>query len=199
MNVALESSLKSKHNVDSKVSPQSNGQQNGHQNGPQNGSNGGGDDGQNAVYNKYRKMLKIRMPKQSIINRMIQDGVDKAVIARFESEGILPGNAAAKRHSENESNSKQSAEAMAEPITAPKKDEWAKYRKMVKIRMPKQSVINRMVQDGIDRAIIDQFESSGQFPKSGAPATAQKVGCYSFGVMFENGWMFGNLKDFEVE
>ncbi len=112
-------------------------------------------------------MLKIRMPKQSIINRMIQDGVDRAVIALFESEGILPGNepvAAVKSHSENEavaavSDSKQSA--------VPVKDEWAKYRKMVKIRMPKQSVINRMVQDGVDRAIIDRFESSGQFPSAG--------------------------------
>lgn len=41
--------------------------------------------------NKYRKMIKFRMPKDSIINRMRMDKISPAIIEAYEESGNLPG------------------------------------------------------------------------------------------------------------
>eukprot|EP01084_Bolivina_argentea_P057480 105026_1 len=46
---------------------------------------------QNDELNKYRKMIKFKMPKNSIINRMRQDGVNKNIIQQYVDMNSLPG------------------------------------------------------------------------------------------------------------
>ena len=118
-------------------------------------------------YAKYRKMIKIKMPKESVINRMRQDGIDKAVIAEYEETDKLPP--------EPMSISPSTGPSAAPPPpapSAPKKDEYAKYRKMLKIKMPKESVVNRMRQDGIAKEVVAHFEEHGTFPDAASLSAA---------------------------
>ena len=166
---------------------------------------GGGDDAKNAEavkaapakddgYNKYRKMLKIRQPIQSVANRMRQDGVDAEIIEEFEESGVLPGgNAMAsssssggaagggistgasksgaaaalmahlggKKGGGSSAGSASKSEGKPGKLTPEEEKLVSKYRRMLKINMPKQSVINRMRQDGVDKALIDKMFGSG--------------------------------------
>ena len=89
---------------------------------------------QEAKLTKYRKMLKIGMPKQSVINRMRQDSMTAILIAMLF---------------QNAPEAQQQNDGDSGPFKPTPEDEakLMKYRKMLKIHMPKQSVINRMVQD----------------------------------------------------
>ena len=113
---------------------------------------------------KYRKMIKFNMPKASIMNRMRQDGVGKAIIGQYEEQETLPGG-----------NTLAAAPAQTQPKPAPvepKDDDMAKYSKMLKLKMPAASVVNRMRQDGIDKAIIAHFQEHGEFSVVNATATS---------------------------
>ena len=164
-----------------------------------------GDDG----YNKYRTMLKIRQPRQSVVNRMIQDGIDATIIAAFEDSGVLPNGNAMKGSSgtstpntdagvtvtltkagqspvgigqaglpaaapvpiapvpvapvpavvvAGEGNQcKGGIVGIASELSEDDEKKVSKYRKMLKINIPKQSVMNRMIQDGVDKALIDKM------------------------------------------
>ena len=158
---------------------------------------GGADDG----YNKYRKMLKIGQPKQSVANKMRQDGIDSSIIEDFEESGVLPnGNAMqASGGGISAGASKSGAAAALAAHLGGKKGDGAgsggsgsgtgkltdeeeklvaKYRKMLKIHMPQQSVINRMRQDGVDKNLIDKMFGSGSASSgiegSGAKKTKKK-------------------------
>lgn len=90
---------------------------------------------------KYRKMLKIGMPRQSVINRMRQDAVNAASIAKLFPDAP--------------EGQKQSAVQNGEDGPTAEQDlKLKKYRKMLKIHMPRQSVINRMVQDQMGPELI---------------------------------------------
>ncbi|ETO35247.1 hypothetical protein RFI_01816 [Reticulomyxa filosa] len=140
-------------------------------------TSGGGDD----AYAKYRKMLKMGMPKQSVINKMIQDKVDKSAIDTLESTGELPGGGAASGASTaapsnpvaaliagnaNATASTTTATATA-TLTPEEEAKLAPYRKMQKINMPQQSIINKMIQDGIDKALIDKMFGGGKDASKG--------------------------------
>ena len=145
-----------------------------------------GDDG----YNKYRKMLKMGIPKQGVANKMIQDKIDKDIIEKFEETGVLPnGNAIASSSSSNANAKpaggmaalaaaikKKAAAPLPAPPFAPKlpgkkggkpkltEEEEAKvvkYRKMLKMGLPEQSVMNKMTQDKIDQSLIDKMFDKG--------------------------------------
>ena len=167
------------------------------------GNNNTGDDG----YNKYRKMLKIRLPVQSVANKMIQDGIDATIIAAFEDSGVLPnGNAMKGSSSTNggsndkgavaamlmarlggknkgggeggkpgnsgeSGKSSKSGESGVVKLTEEEEKKVCKYRKMLKIKMPEQSVKNRMRQDGVDKALINKMFGTG-----GASGGAVKTG-----------------------
>ncbi|ETO00349.1 hypothetical protein RFI_37098, partial [Reticulomyxa filosa] len=103
-------------------------------------------------------MLKMSMPKQSIINRMVQDKLNKDVIDAFEKTGELPAPPAA------------ATAVNPAPTATAEDDPYTKYRKMLKMSMPKQSIINRMVQDKLNKDVIDAFEKTGELPAAAAAA-----------------------------
>lgn len=137
--------------------------------------------------NKYRKMMKFKMPKASIINRMRQDGIDKDIIEQYEEEDTLPGgNSIAS--SSTQSNGATAAKsndpkaAMMAMIAAKSgggkkangkigaddEQKLAKYKRMQKMHIPKQSVINRMRQDQVEPRLIGLLFPDAPEGKTGA-------------------------------
>eukprot|EP01083_Nonionella_stella_P007963 22917_1 len=114
-------------------------------------------------YSKYRQMIKMNMPKQAIVNRMKQGGIDINIIQKYELTAQLPPPA-----------SGAPIPAPAPLPTASVDDGLNKYRKMIKMNMPKQAIVNRMKQGGIDINIIQKYELTAQLPPpvSDAPIPA---------------------------
>ena len=81
-------------------------------------------------YGKYIKLRKIKMPQQSIMNKMKWDG-----FAQNEIDFFIQNKFPKKTRMKN----------------------YAKYMKLRKIRMPEQSVRNKMKFDGLNNAEIDAF------------------------------------------
>merc|ERR1712129_535507 len=78
----------------------------------------------------------------------------KGVIMKYELTGKLPDNG-------------NSAAAPAPiPMAAPVPDGLDKYRKMLKMSVPKAAIVNKMTQDKIDSAVIQKFELTGKFAGS---------------------------------
>jgi len=86
-------------------------------------------------YSKYFKMLKLKIPKASIKQKMTMDGLDPEIIDKDPNEIY---------------NEKKITEV-------PIKDEpkYAKYFKMLKLNIPKESIKNKLKLDGYDPEIID--------------------------------------------
>jgi len=82
-------------------------------------------------YAKYIKLRRIKMPKQSIINKMKFDGFTQNEIDIFVQNTF---------------------EDKAKNIK-----KYAKYIKLKKIKMPKQSIMNKMKFDGFSQTEIDSF------------------------------------------
>ncbi len=113
------------------------------------------------VLAKYKKMLKIGMPRQSVINRMRQDAVSVAVIAKLFPDAP-----------EGQKSVVQNGE---DGPTAEQDLKLKKYRKMLKIHMPPQSVINRMVQDQMGPDLIRFLFPDAPEAVSSKAVKSQKV------------------------
>lgn len=112
-------------------------------------------------------MLKFKMPKASVINRMRQDGIDPEIIEEYEETDTLPGAQAPLVNAV----SAPVVSGVATPKANAANDELKKYRTMLKIRQPIASIVNRMRQDGIDKNIIAEFEETGVLPGGNAQST----------------------------
>ena len=90
------------------------------------------------AYAPYFKMLKVGLPKPVVAQKMKKDGLDPAVLD-MDPDRPVP-----------------KADAAAVP-GLPLKDDptYAPYFKMLKVRMPKQAVANKMVKDGLDPKVLD--------------------------------------------
>ena len=98
---------------------------------------------------------------------MLGDKVDKNVIDNFEKTGNLPGG------NDIGGGGGSSGGAMPAPpmpvasggneskLTESEEKQVSKYKKMLKMRMPEQSIINKMRQDKIDEKLIKKL-----FPKA---------------------------------
>ena len=86
-------------------------------------------------YAKYFKMLKLKIPKASIKQKMTMDGLDPEIIDKDPNEIF------------NDINE----------TDVPIKDDpkYAKYFKMLKLNIPKESIKNKLKLDGYDPEIIE--------------------------------------------
>ena len=91
---------------------------------------------------KYAKMKKMGLPEGAIRHKMTQDGIAKELMAEFFGE-----------------KQPEIKKAKKEKVELPPLDEniVGKYRKMKKMGLPDGAIQHKMVQDGIDQAIINQF------------------------------------------
>ena len=96
------------------------------------------------TYAKYFKMLKMGLPKTSIVHKMRSEGVDESIIDHDPEEMI-------------ELEESKSEESKSEPKKVALKDHptYAKYFKMLKMGLPKTSIVHKMRSEGVDESIID--------------------------------------------
>eukprot|EP01083_Nonionella_stella_P043405 117082_1 len=139
---------------------------------------GGGQD----KFNKYRKMIKFKMPKTSIVNRMRQDGVDLSIIDAYKENDTLPGGmsvaTAAVQVDKGRKDPKAALMSMLHKNktqnNSAKKDDDAKlnkYKRMIKMNIPKQSVINRMRQDQVSSSLIAMLFPNAVEAKNAKPTS----------------------------
>jgi hypothetical protein len=89
---------------------------------------------------KYQRMLKMGIPRQGVENKMTEEGLDPALL----SSEITPAPAAS------------SGEGVSVEREAPASDpKVAKYLRMLKMGVPRQGVENKMVEEGLDPALLD--------------------------------------------
>merc|ERR1712062_812851 len=87
----------------------------------------------------------MHIPKHAIQNKMRQDGVEEERMS--EVEDFMAGKPAKRSPS-------------SQPVEAPKLDpKLEKYKKMVKMHIPKHAVENKMRQDGIDPSRYEEIEA----------------------------------------
>jgi len=101
---------------------------------------------------KFRKMIKMKVPKPAVINKMKQSGVESSIIMKYELSGNLPDPPSG------------GAAAPVPAAAAPVDDGLDKFRKMIKMKVPKPAIINKMKQSGVESSIIMKFELSGNLP-----------------------------------
>ena len=86
---------------------------------------------------KYLRMKKMKIPMDSIKNKMAMDGIDKIQIAKFAGEPVA-------------------SDAMLNGIDLSAYD-LTKYEKMKKMKIPMNGIKNKMKMDGVDSKVIATF------------------------------------------
>lgn len=81
------------------------------------------------LYSKYFKMLKVGLPIENVKNKMMQEGVNPAILDKPPTE-LFP------------------LEPVKEMIAIKDHPKYAKYFKMLKVGLPKENVKGKMAQEG---------------------------------------------------
>lgn len=119
--------------------------------------------GGNLDLSKYKKMVAVGIPIDSVAHKMKVDGVDQDQINEFclnngksdrNSRNLIKPNVDKSKTYDGDCHS--SADFCKVRFESDK--ELEKYRKMVSVGVPHQSVANKMRQEGVDAKKIDDFE-----------------------------------------
>lgn len=104
---------------------------------------------ENIIAEKYRKMLKMRIPAEAVRHKMTQDQVDAKIVAAVLSEG-KPALAPKVEESKGKTTAKTSAKALSEE----EESIASQYRKLLKLQIPREAVLSRMEKEGVSEKII---------------------------------------------
>ena len=111
-------------------------------------------------WNKYTKMLNMGIPEAGVLNKIAQDGLDPA-----DFEAL----------SESKRNNKAEKGPLGEIKADDSNNKYKNYKKMLEMGLPRQAVENRMAQDGLDPAGLDegaQVSLPPQKPETDTPVAA---------------------------
>ena len=98
-----------------------------------------------ATAEKYRKMLKLRIPIDAVQHKMIQDQVEAKIIAAVLGQEYMP-----KNEEPNKSTKAKTSTALSEE----EESVAVQYRKLLKINVSKDALLARMKQEGVSPKII---------------------------------------------
>ena len=90
-----------------------------------------------AVANKFRKMMKMKIPAEAVRHKMTMEGVNSKIIAAVFEEPNAAG-----------------ATAQEQQLSSGEEVIASRYRKMLKMGVPFSGVEHKMKQDGIDLKIV---------------------------------------------
>jgi len=124
------------------------------------------------IASKYRKMLKMGIPLDGVTHKMKQDSIDLKIVSVLVEEAS-PSNGAAKS-----SASKKSTKPVATvgpSLTAKEEAIASKFRKMLKVCMPKAVVQHKMKQEGVSAKIAEAVLGKGGNNGSAAAPPANKA------------------------
>jgi len=98
------------------------------------------------------------------VNRMRMDAIDSNVISQYESSGQLPGGNTSTTVSSLTTPAPTTKDADSAPkqttvvkLTEDEEKLVEKYRKMEKMGLAQQSIMNKMVQDGVSKDLINKM------------------------------------------
>jgi Subunit CCDC53 of WASH complex/Formin Homology 2 Domain len=118
---------------------------------------------ENPLYAKYFKMLRMGMPREQVLHAMKRDEKDPKILDLDPSQSLAS----------------QKNQAANRNVDTPLKDdpEYAKYFKMLAMKLPMGAVKNALLRDGKDPCIMDlDHERSVQSQKSSAKETGEDTG-----------------------
>jgi len=101
---------------------------------------------ENEIAEKYRKMLKMRIPAEGVRHKMGQDQVDAKIVAAVlgeEKAAAVP---------KAESNTKPPAKKKG--LSAEEETIASQYRKLLKLQIPRNAILSRMEKDDVSEHII---------------------------------------------
>ena len=96
------------------------------------------------ILNKFKTMIKIKMPRDAVRNKMMIEKVDQklieALLGRSEQTAMKP-----------------TTLAQSNKLSTQDEADVEKYKRMLKIGLPQDAVRHAMLKDNINKALIDKF------------------------------------------
>jgi hypothetical protein len=111
---------------------------------------------ENLIAEKYRKMLKLRIPSDAVRHKMVQDQVeDKIVEAVLGSESMSdPSKEGLKPKAAITTSTIRSGNSSSTTLSEEEESVAVQYRKLLKINVSKDALLSRMKQEGVSPKII---------------------------------------------
>ncbi len=110
------------------------------------------------TYAKYYKMLKVGLPRDAVMAKMVQEGVDPARLAT-PADQLVPLNDGPAGSGATGGDVVGVAGGGGEMLPLGDHPAYAKYFKMVKVGLPLAAVKAKMLQEGVDPSKLDQSAS----------------------------------------
>lgn len=104
---------------------------------------------ENVIAEKYRKMLKLRIPIDAVQHKMLQDQVEAKIVA-----AVLGHEFVSKQEVSQPSKSTESANRNNTALSEEEESVAVQYRKLLKINVSKDALLSRMKQEGVSPKII---------------------------------------------
>ena len=105
---------------------------------------------ENAIAEKYRKMLKLRIPVDAVQHKMVQEQVDAKIVAAVLGQEYVPKQQYAPIQSTNVASSTNGNTSLSDE----EESVAMQYRKLLKINVSKDALLSRMKQEGVNPKII---------------------------------------------
>jgi hypothetical protein len=118
--------------------------------------------GEAAKFEKYRKMQKMSMPEGAVRQKMSADGITVA-----EQDAFFAGKIPAASAGAGATQADSSADGGAASKAAGADDRFAKFRNMVKMKMPEGAIRQKMITEGLSNAEITEFLASANAGAAG--------------------------------
>jgi hypothetical protein len=120
-------------------------------------------------YAQYFKMLKVGLPRDAVMKKMEQEGLDSQVLL-LTPDAQIPLEAPPPAGTSGPDAAAASA-AAAEMVAVGEHPKYAKYFKMLKIGLPAAAVKQKMQSEGVEPDMLDR-PADEKIPLNGTPASA---------------------------
>jgi hypothetical protein len=129
----------------------------------------------------YRKMLKMCIPSEAVRHKMARDEVDATIVLAVLGQEKVSDHGKLRAVAESDSFSVTSKASKGKPsLTDGEESVASQYRKLLKLQIPKDQVLQRMKKEGIEETIIvavvgDKMSQSGAIQSKDEPKTGSKL------------------------
>jgi hypothetical protein len=101
------------------------------------------------IHARYKKMLSMGVPFEAVSHKMLKDGIDNDSITKFKKEN---------ENDRGNNTSKSPNKSQKNNITFKQAANLSRYRRMLSVGVPFESVVHKMMSDGVSNAEIDAFK-----------------------------------------
>jgi hypothetical protein len=101
------------------------------------------------IHARYKKMLSMGVPFEAVSHKMLKDGIDNDSITKFKKEN---------ENDRGNNTSKSPNKSQKNNITFKQAANLSRYRRMLSVGVPFESVVHKMMSDGVSNAEINAFK-----------------------------------------